>query len=183
MWFAVRDALFGKDAYPIPEIPESLSRPEKKRHFPMISAEHEGWILLLMNVLMIEVRAEKFFSYCNSVMRDPDNFRDRREAALHAADIVDRIRIDEDIHVAYLQCFISELRSFTFLGQDGQRYEGRALIDPVWEAMIEWHAVTQADEARAQARTDIRARILAQPNGARIMAEFDAAEGLATAAE
>jgi hypothetical protein len=31
MWFAVRDALFGKDAYPVPEIPESLARPETER--------------------------------------------------------------------------------------------------------------------------------------------------------
>jgi hypothetical protein len=48
---------------------------------PQIPAEHEQWILLLMNVLMIEVKAESFFSFCQSVMRDPDNFRDRRDAA------------------------------------------------------------------------------------------------------
>jgi hypothetical protein len=164
-------------------VPESLSRPEKKRNFPQISQEHEGWILLLMNVLMIEVRAEKFFSYCCDVMRDPDNFRDRRAAALHAADLVERIRTDEAIHVGYLQAFVSELRSFTFKGADGSRIPGHAMIDPVWEGMIEWHAVTQADEARAQARADIKDRILAHPGGDRILAQFDAIEGLALAAE
>jgi rubrerythrin len=183
MWFAVRDALFGKDAYPFPEIPESLSRPEKKRHFPQISADHEGWILLLMNVLMIEVRAEKFFAYCCEVMRDPDNFRDRRAAALHAAELVERIRTDEAIHVGYLQAFVSELRSFTFKAADGSRIPGHTLIDPVWESMIEWHAVTQADEARAQTRTSLKELVMKQPQGERLLAQLDAIEAGAMAAE
>lgn len=113
MWFAVRDALFGKNAYPIPEVPESLSRPETGRRIPQVPKEHEDWILLLMNVLMIEVRAENFFSFCIEVMRDPENFKDRRAAADHAAALVARIRTDEAIHVGYLQTAISELRSFT----------------------------------------------------------------------
>ena len=81
MWFAVRDMLFGKDAYPPTEVPETLSRPEMGRLMPQIPEEYEDCILLLMNVLMIEVRAENFFSFCTAVMRDPDNFRDRRAAA------------------------------------------------------------------------------------------------------
>ena len=103
MWFAVRDALFGKDAYPIPAVPESLARPETRRRMAQVPKEYEDWILLLMNVLMIEVRAENFFPFCIDVMRDPDNFRDRRDSADHAAELVDRIRTDEAIHVAYLQ--------------------------------------------------------------------------------
>jgi hypothetical protein len=81
MWFAVRDMLFGKHAYPHAEVPQSLARPEMGRLMPQISADHERWILLLMNVLMIEVRAEKFFNFCTTVMRDPRNFTDRRDAA------------------------------------------------------------------------------------------------------
>jgi NAD(P)-dependent dehydrogenase (short-subunit alcohol dehydrogenase family) len=103
MWFAVRDMLFGKGAYPHPVIPESLARPEAGRRMPQIPPEYENWILLLMNVLMIEVRAESFFSYCIRLMRSLDLFTDRRAVADHAADLVDRIRTDEAIHVAYLQ--------------------------------------------------------------------------------
>src|SRR5215471_13527618 len=95
MWFAVRDMLFGKHAFPHAQVPESLSRPELGRLMPLIPDEHERWILLLMNVLMIEVRAENFFNFCTTVMRDPRNFRDRREIALHAADLVDRIRQED----------------------------------------------------------------------------------------
>ncbi|HWD48989.1 MAG TPA: hypothetical protein VG309_03645, partial [Rhizomicrobium sp.] len=92
MWFAVRDMLFGKNAYPHAEVPESIGKPQTGRLMPQIPAEFENWVLLLMNVLMIEVRAENFFNFCTTVMRDPRNFRDRRDVAMHAADLVNRIR-------------------------------------------------------------------------------------------
>lgn len=176
MWFAVRDALFGKDAYPLPEVPESISRPESGRRMPQIDPVYEQWILLLMNVLMIEVRAESFFSFCTTVMRSPDTFRDRRPAAMHAAELVDRIRTDEAIHVAYLQTFVSEMRSFTLKGVNGERISGASLIDPVWNGMIEWHSVTQADLSRAQSREAIEKRILKVTNGRSLLASFDALE-------
>ena len=122
-WFAVRDALFGKDAFPMPEVPASIARPEIGRLMPQIDKLYEDWILLLMNVLMIEVRAEAFFSFCTNLMRSPDVFRDRRPAAMHAAELVERIRTDEAIHVAYLQAFVSEMRSFTIKGLNGERHQ------------------------------------------------------------
>jgi hypothetical protein len=176
MWFAVRDLLFGKNAYPDPVIPENLSRPELGRLMPQIPKEHEEWILLLMNVLMIEVRAENFFSFCTTVMRDPVNFRDRREAALHAADIVDRIRQDEAPHVGYLTDVISELRSFTFKAVDGSTATGMAMIDPIWRGMVQWHAVSNFEHAREQSRVELVKRLEAQPNGRELVARFDALE-------
>src|SRR5262245_13135427 len=155
MWFAVRDALFGKNAYPLPEVPASIARPEIGRLMPMVDKVYEDWILLLMNVLMIEVRAEAFFSFCTNLMRSPDVFRDRRAAAMHAAELVERIRTDEAIHVAYLQTFVSEMRSFTIKCLNGERIKGAQMIDPIWEGMIHWHSVTQADFAQAQAREAI----------------------------
>jgi len=176
MWFAVRDALFGKDAYPLPEVPESIGRPEVGRLMPQIAKEYEEWILLLMNVLMIEVRAEAFFSFCTNLMRSPGVFRDRREAAMHAAELVERIRMDEAIHVAYLQTVVSELRSFTIKCLDGSRIKGSQMIDPIWEGMIHWHSVTQADFSRDQGREAIVARLDKQPNGKALIAKFDALE-------
>ncbi|MEJ0025852.1 MAG: hypothetical protein WDN01_07485 [Rhizomicrobium sp.] len=176
MWFAVRDALFGRRAYPIPEVPASIARPESDRRMPQVPKEYEDWILLLMNVLMIEVKAESFFAFCQTVMRDPANFADRRPAASHAADLVERIRTDEAVHVAYLATAISELRSFTIRTVDGATMSGAALIDPVWERMIEWHAVTASDHGRIQSRDQIIARLKSKPNGAAPAASFDALE-------
>lgn len=159
MWFALRDLLFGKNAFPIPEIPQSLSRPEAGRRIPLVPKMYEDWILLLMNVLMIEVRAESFFAFCTAVMRAPENFRDRRAEAAHAADLVERIRTDEAIHVAYLQTFVSELCNFTFKGEKGERVPGATLINPIWNDMVEWHSVTNAEFQQAQARDGLLALI------------------------
>ncbi len=176
MWFAVRDALFGKNAFPQPEVPASIGRPEIGRLMPQIDKVYEDWILLLMNVLMIEVRAEAFFAFCTSIMRSPEVFLDRRQAALHAAELVERIRTDEAIHVAYLQSFVSEMRSYTIKALDGSRIKGSQLIDPIWEGMIHWHSVTQAEFGQAQAREAIMARIKRQANGPTLLSQFDALE-------
>ena len=181
MWFAVRDALFGKDAFRLPEVPASIARPEIGRLMPQIDKVYEEWILLLMNVLMIEVRAEAFFSFCTNLMRSPDVFRDRRPAAMHAAELVERIRTDEAIHVAYLQTFVSEMRSFTIKGLKGERLKGSAMIDPIWEGMIHWHSVTQADFGREQGRQAIEARMSKRSDGRALLAQFDALEQKAAA--
>ncbi len=181
MWFAVRDALFGKDAYPIPEVPASIGRPEIGRLMPQVDKVYEEWILLLMNVLMIEVRAEAFFSFCTNLMRSPDVFRDRRPAAMHAAELVERIRTDEAIHVAYLQTVVSELRSLTIKCLDGSRIKGAQIIDPIWEGMIHWHSVTQADFSRDQGRDAILGRLRKRADGEVLIAKFDALEHKAAA--
>jgi hypothetical protein len=175
MWFALRDVLFGTDAYPLPQVPESLARPELGRLMPLLPLEHEQTILMLMNVLMIEIRAEAFFSFCCRVMREPSLFRDRRGGAEHAAVMVERIRQDEAIHVAYLQTAVSELRSFTFK-VDGRRVAGKDFIDPIWNGMVHYHAVTTPDHGRQQTREAIAAMLSAAPDGARRLAMFDALE-------
>ena len=176
MWFAVRDMLFGKNAYLLPDVPESLTRPELGRLMPQIPKECEEWILLLMNVLMIEVRAENFFSFCTRVMRDPENFIDRREAAMHAAEIVDRIREDEASHVGYLTAVISELRSLTFRTAGGGTASGSSLIDPIWNGMVQWHTVANRDFDRNQTRDKIANLLSTKGNGAELMRRFDALE-------
>jgi hypothetical protein len=176
MWFAVRDMLFGKGAYPLPEVPASLGRPEMRRLMPAIPKQYEEWMLLLMNVLMIEIKAENFFRFCSAVMRDEENFRDRRKSAIHAADLVDRIRQDEAPHVGYLTAVVSELRSFTFKGADGKQIPGAQLVDPVWRGMVQWHAITNTDHAREQTRRDLTATLAAQPNGGELVRRFDALE-------
>lgn len=172
MWFAVRDMLFGKHAYPHAEVPASLARPEMGKLTPL-PPEYERWILLLMNVLMIEVRAENFFNFCTTVMRDPRNFRDRRDVAMHAADLVDRIRQDEAPHVGYLTVVVSELRSFTFRLADGSRVKGASFIDPIWRGMVQWHSVSSIDYDREQTRKEFAVLLGARPNGADLLRQFD----------
>ena len=129
-----------------------------------------------MNILMIEVRAENFFSFCTTVMRDPQNFRDRRNVATHAADLVDQIRQDEAPHVGYLTDVVSELRSFSFRTVEGGTISGVQMIDPVWRGMVHWHAVTNADFGREQTRQELVQVIQRLRNGAELVRHFDRLE-------
>ena len=186
MWFAARDLVFGKEAYPMPDVPESISRPMTgDREMPQLPPEYEAFFKLLMNVLMIEVRAESFFAFCCDVFRDPANFADRRAEAEAAAVLVERIRSDEDIHVAYLQVVVSELRSFTFRSTDGRTVSGADIIDPIWADMVDWHGHREREASRIRSRAELERQVaegLGAPVAAQLMREFDAVDPAAQAA-
>jgi hypothetical protein len=175
MWFAVRDLVLGKNRYPAPAIPERIGRPdEDKALVPAICLSFEQTILLLMNVLMIEVRAEVVFRFTDRLLRDPDLFANRRDEAREAVTLVDRIRQDEAIHVAYLQTVLSELRSVTFRTRDGGQLAGTDVIDPMWKVILHWHAVENPRLQRAAIRPAVHERIKAHPDGDRLLREFEA---------
>jgi hypothetical protein len=169
MWFAVRDMVFAKDLYPTPEV-ERVTRTEPERQMPQIPAEHENFIKFLMSVLVVEVRAESFFTHCCNLLRDPELFADRRAGAEHAASIVERIRQDEAIHVRYLQVFVSELRQFTFGATKGATF-----IDPIWDRV---RGLVQPERRRAMhAAIEAEAtQKLGAEKAHRLLADFDALE-------
>lgn len=173
IWFAVRDVLFGKGAYPEDIEPENIVRPESDaRDMPQIPEFHEAVLSLLMNVLMVEVRAEKFFNYCQQVMRDSELFIDRRQQAEESAEMVERIRTDEQIHVDYLQTVLSEFRSFTIKTKDGGEINASEILDPVWQRMVKWHAHDAQIQARDKSLEKISAALLELENGAALLEEF-----------
>lgn len=175
MWFAARDLVFGKDAYPVPTPPDSISRPVEAREMPQVPAPVEQMFKLLMDVLMIEIRAEVGFSLHCAVFRDPEIFKDRAKADL-AAELIERIRTDEAIHVAYLQTVVSELRSFTFKTAGGRLVPGAEIIDPVWARMVEWHGRLQHEARCEQTRAELERQILAARGeaGREFLARFEA---------
>jgi len=180
MWFAARDEVFGKDAYPAPTPPASISRPVEGREMPQIPEPYEQFFKFLMNVLMIEVRAEAFFAHCCALLRDPDNFPGKRPGAERAAQMVERIREDEQIHVGYLQVVVSELRTFGFRTGEGAVVKGAVFIDPVWAKMVDWHGREERELSRARSRADLEAQFRAARGpeaGQALFARFEALEG------
>ena len=174
MWFAARDMVFTKNAYPVPEV-DRVARTEPERQMPQIPAEHENLVKFLMSVLVVEVRAESFFAHCCQLLRDPELFVDRRDRAEHAAAIVERIRQDEAIHVRYLQVFVSELRQLTFGGTKGG-VKGATFIDPIWDRV---RGFVQPERRRIM-HDAIKAEAnhkLGPDKAARVLAEFDALDG------
>ncbi|HUZ13933.1 MAG TPA: hypothetical protein VMU93_13930 [Caulobacteraceae bacterium] len=182
MWYLARDLVLGENAHPIPEIPERSGRPGADgREMPQIPAPHEALIKQLMNVLMIEIRAERGFAFNVALMRDPEAFPDRRADAERAATIIDQIRQDEASHVAYLQLFVSELRSFHFKTPQGL-VQGRAFIDPVWSRIVAWNADDVPRAQRQAARDLVAACLKRHPDGAALSKRFDALADAATVA-
>ena len=174
MWFAVRDLLFGKARWPVPDAPESISREVSGREMPALPEAHENTLRLLMNVLMIEVRAERTFRFYEDVISTPGLFPVPEADRDLALELVDRIRTDEAIHVAYLQTLVSEFRSLTIDGVDGVRRSGADIIDPVWERMVRWHAQESHAANRPAQEAALAALIESHPDATRIAAAFGA---------
>jgi hypothetical protein len=175
MWFAVRDLVFGAERYPIPEVPENIGRPDGgRRMVGEIPQAHEQMLLFLMNLLMIEIRAELVFDFNRRLFRDPELFVLRRREAEQAAVLVDRIRQDEQIHVDYLRTVLGEIRSATFVGPSGWRARGAEVIDSVWAEIVRWHTVERPKLVREETRRSVQRQILGHPDGERILEQFEA---------
>jgi hypothetical protein len=176
MWFVARDIAFGEGAYPDVDPPDNIARPEAgRRWMPEVSEVVEGLISLLMNLLVIEFRAEIGFAATQAILRTPDLFADRRAAAQEAAEIIGRIRTDEEIHVSSLRLYLGELSSVQFRTVEGGTVPGNELIDRFWDGLVKWATVEQPPLTAKMQRELIEALIMTHPDGAVILAEFNAA--------
>ncbi len=177
MWFALRDLAFGPDAYPEPEVPENIARPDSQAEpFPQLPIGIVRTVYFLANLLMIEFRAERGFSLTERMLLDPDLFRERRAEAQEAAEVVNRIRRDEEVHVHSLRLYLGELCELDLRACDGSRVSGRELVDTLWGGIVQWATVEQPPLAAAQSRRLLRERILAHADGERILREFESLE-------
>ena len=177
MWFALRDLAFGEVDYPEPIVPENIARPEEDRKAePPISAAHAGTVYFLLNLLLIEFRAERGFAQTEKLLRDPDLFTERREDAEHAAVIVDRIRADEVIHVSSLRLYLGEIRNLNFNTRDGGTISGKQIVDPFWSEISHWATVEQPLLIAEEQKKMYENRILAHPDGERILKQFNELE-------
>jgi hypothetical protein len=174
MWFVARDLAYGADAYPDVEPPASIARPESgRRWMPTIPQAYEGMLSFLMNLLLIEFRAEIGFANAQAILRTPDLFPGRRTQAEEAAEIVERIRIDEEIHIISLRLYLGELRALELRTVDGGTVRGADLIDPFWAGLVRWATVEQPALAAAAEYERLKTLILGTARGARLLAEFD----------
>jgi hypothetical protein len=177
MWFALRDLAFGETKFPMPVVPDNIGRPDANVPvFPDLPIQFERMVYFLANVLMIEFRAERGFSSTENLLRDPELFRDRRPQAEHAAEIVNRIRLDEEVHVHSLRLYLGELRSLDFKTKDGGVRSGREVVDTLWEGIVKWATIEQPPLQAAQQKALLLDRIGAHPDAARVRREFLALE-------
>ena len=175
MWFAARDLLWDPGTYDLP--PEAAGGPpggDGQRTMPLIPEHHERVIRFMMMVLMIEIKAYRGFAFNEDIMRDPQFFTDRRDKAEKAADIIARIRLDEDVHVAYLQTALTEFRNFTIKTVDGTEVPGSEVFDEPWEKFRHQSGVIQPQQMRQEMEVIMQKRILEEPSGKEIFEEYKA---------
>ncbi len=176
MWFAARDLAFDANAFPDVEPEDNIGRPDAgERYLPEIDATVEGLFSFLANLLIIEFRAELGFAETQEVLRTGDLFADRRAEAELAAELIERIRIDEEIHVRSLKLYLGELRNITLKTNDGGTVPGAELIDRFWDGLVRWATVEQPALAAEAFREVLYERIDAHPEAGRVRQEFDAA--------
>jgi hypothetical protein len=178
MWFVVRDLAFGPRSYPVPQVPEFLGRPDSAvRLAPELPPECEQLIVFMMNLLLIEYGAESLFSFDQRLLRDPELFPDRRAEAEEAAEMVERIRQDEVVHVTSLRAVLGELRSITFRTVDGGTVKGAEIVDRLWKVVVRFVRDEAPKQRREQQRRVIERTILEHPRGGeRVLAAFRALE-------
>jgi len=170
MWFALRDLAFGETGFPEPEVPENIGRPEQdQKEIPPISMPHASTIYFLLNLLLIEFRAERGFAATEQQLRDTDLFSNRREESELAARIVDRIRTDEEIHVHSLRLYLGEIRNLTFKTTNGGTISGKEIVDPFWAEISHWATVEQPKLVAEEQRKLFEKRIRAHADGDRIL--------------
>ena len=175
MWYLARDLVLGENAHPIPEIPDRGGRPGADgREMPQIPPPHEMLIKQLMNVLMIEIRAERGFEFNVDLMRDPEAFADRRADADRAADIVDQIRQDEAIARGLSAAVHLRTAPAATSRPTAGVVEGKTFIDPVWAKIVAWNADEVPRIQRETTRALIGACVKGLPDSAAFLARFDA---------
>ncbi len=176
MWFVARDLAFGAGAFPDVDPPEQIARPEAGRRFlPEVEPVVEGLLSLLANLLIIEFRAEIGFAETQAILRTDDLFAGRRSQAELAAELIGRIRADEEIHVRSLRLYLGELAHVRFRTLDGLSVPGHELIGRFWDGLVRWATVDQPRLSAEQQRSMIAARIARHPEAARVQSAFDAA--------
>jgi hypothetical protein len=174
MWFALRDLAFGRVDWPQPAVPENIARPESGMRRFDVSPPHLRLIDFLLNLLMIELRAERGFSMAENLLRDPELFGERRAEALEAAELVGRIRSDEEIHVRSLRLVLGELRGVQLRTSDGGRVPGRQVVDALWADIVHWATVVQPPLVAARQRAVLAERVRRHPRAGLVLARLEA---------
>ena len=128
-----------------------------------------------MNLLIIEFRAEIGFASSQELLRTPGLFAGREAQAAEAADIIERIRTDELIHVSSLRLYLGELAEVTIRTTDGGTVAGRDLLDRFWGGLVRWATVDQPQLVVERDRAVLEARIARHPDRRACPREFRAA--------
>ncbi len=188
MWFAIRDASLDRPEIlpdyftnlPIAPPPgyqgPAQAAPEAITVGSMVAPLIDGvdplfelTIRGMATILVIELMAFRTFAWAARVLSDSSCSADPQFAAA----TIDRIRADEEIHVAYLQTALAELTTRTVKKADGTVVPGAELVTSACRAAVDVQTGDRFDRVLAYRYGQIRSELLEHDNGAQLLAEFD----------
>ncbi len=186
MWYAIRDAALGDPVItpdmfenlpiapppgytgPAKPAPEAIGVGEMTLLFPMLDPMLEILLSVFTQLLVIELLAYGTFSWAREVLSDPTC----SAAPEFAPRMVEYVQQDEDLHVGYLQCALSETRCRTLIGPTGVEVPGAQVIDAIRDRILANHKGSRRDRLLRYRMNQIRDELSTHPRGYAILEEF-----------
>ena len=110
---------------------------------PELPPEYEGMLSFLMNLLLIEFRAEIGFAATQEALRNERLFVDRRAEARKRPNWSGGSGKTSSSTWSRCRLYLGELRELTLKTVDGGTISGRELIDRFWDGLVRWATVDQ----------------------------------------
>lgn len=85
---------------------------------------------------------------------------------------VEYIQEDENIHVAYLQCALSEARCRTLRGQNREELSGHEVIDAICQRVVRAQLGSRRERMHAYRMNHIRTELAERSDGAALLSQF-----------
>lgn len=187
MWYHIRDAALDSppvtpDMFenlpiapppgytgPAKPAPEAISVSDlTNRLFPALDPMLELTLSALTQILVIELLAYSTFAWARRVLSDESC----SAAPKFAPRMVDYIQQDENIHVAYLQCALAEVRCRTLVTDDKASLAGRDVIDAICAKILRSQMGSRWDRMVAYRMAQIHQELASRSDGERLLAEF-----------
>jgi hypothetical protein len=189
MWFAIRDAALDRPEI-LPEYFTNLpiapppgyegpaqAAPDAMSVGSMMEPLMDGvdpffelTIRGMATILVIELMAFRTFAWAGRVLSDSTCSVDPE----FATSTIDHIRIDEEIHVDYLQTALAELSTLTVRRVDGGTLAGADLVRAACRSAVDNQTGDRFDRILAYRYAQIRSELLEREGGDKLIAEFDA---------
>ena len=180
MWYAVRDIAFENplDDDGVARLRGLMDKaaaavampaPGQKPPTTDVDAQLLALIAFMARVLFIEIRAFHAFAWAEALLSDTDLVAGDGDAAR----LVSYIRQDEAPHVDYLRTVLSEMRERTFVGTSGKRYDGKDIVDGIWQQCLDDSLGAGDRRNRAVTEALLDDAMTSRASGRELREEFD----------
>lgn len=176
MWEAARDLALENPRIPGDVLMRMMGRggraKKAERPYPQLDPALERMIQMMAQVLVVEVFAEGTFDWGEKLLSNP-----RVSAAPEAAGaLVGYVRSDENPHVEYLRCALSEIRPRTLRTVDDKTIAGREVVDGLLHRILRTITRERPQEQRDDLRATLVTAMQSAANPQTLLEEFDSLE-------